>query len=292
VTRPLIMRSADLGFDSEAQIIQFQRFNRSINEAEELRHMVHSLRICLNYGTPEIHESINGSLGKLAKLQTLAIVDLTSGPAFKFSFWKSNCMPLLKNVNLYGPNWEASEVLPFMFPPSMQVLSAGCLVQLDQVPHFMQRFEAKSSFIKRLDFGSMTMPSATMKGILACTKNLQELKCGLLGNRKLPNGIFDIRGDMAGLLSPVDVMGALSPIMNSLIELHLVGDLAEWPSHDGTKFDFGQFLSLERLNIPSICLFASKSASLDRDGVHKLLPASLKEMIVRTPSRTGSSSCS
>jgi hypothetical protein len=296
--RPVLLRNLALTLDERADYLpRFDLLHRSVSENPELGGMVRSLSLDMlrieRSAKGKLHNTVDIFLGRLTALRVLKILDNSDPPCFKPAFLQVNSMNQLNHLTISDGNLTLENMAPYMFlqevfhlnvlwlrnptPPTFDLL--GWPEAEWSLPTVPENKKAGTSPIELLDFGPIFhLPEPVLKEILSWPKALKRFR-GTIPGKDVP-GRFGVSKKLSTALSPESISRALSPTKSSLRHLELIDNGCQWPGHDETKMDLGDFKSLTKIDVPSTCFFKNFTYGVKREGMYALLPPSLVELRV------------
>lgn len=119
---------------------------------------------------------------------------------------------------------------------------------------------------------------SSLNNLLAIFPNLTSLTTYLPGH-------LEDQSDwhrLSEALSPITISQISDQSKSKLTDLTLVDENFWWPGHDESRMDLSKFISLERLEVPSLCYFLSdEMRPSERKDIAHLLPSSLESLKVQ-----------
>ena len=266
---------------------KLELFQRSVQERPNIGPLVHHLRLGWRDDNERMaRENSHRAKELLAKLPSLRSLALEGGNAechqFNLGFLEVYPIPLLHTVTLYDKCTTINDILQFMQLENVDNIHVNTLNTHAENKALVGRTQRRATQLLTLDLNCFFhVPAEMLAQLVEQTTALQVLQCNIPGREQITGARF-FNKRMNSPVSPARAASALGPIQDTLVRL-IIGECTgtDWPYHDGSQLDLSQFKALRNLNVQEKCLFHVKGPDPSRNGVFKLLPATLQEFNVR-----------
>lgn len=293
IIRPILPRSLDitLGWSREWELESCQQYLRSCSKRPELGQETRKVSIVwLEIPPPRLEQSktvdiwplLDRMIVKWSKIEELEIYSPHhSGKRFLTSLYRHR-FPELRHLDLTLPSLSIPEVLHFMKLPKLRSLRVD-RVKDSRHPTAYGRPRQITTCIEVFHTTWRPLHPATLQRIVSSSQStLTTLHCAMPGTPKYRWSRYDLshRNYMLDTFSPAALKDVLQPVQATLTSLKLTTGRMSWPSHDQSRLDLVEFVSLKDVSLSSLFLFGNWPSAFVMTGVWRLLPASIEELTV------------
>ena len=288
LTRPILLRSISfvLDYKKKPELDRCLQYYRSCHRRPELAANTRSVKI-LWYKTPrrllgyseevDVSALVDSLIMVWSNIQHLHIQCVQwKGPESLPSLFQ-NPFLRLRHLDLRVRVLSIRQALHFLTLPSLREFHVHGITEANNGP-FRGTKPQVTTRVEEFHTVGRPLHPTTMKSLLALSQStLKSLHIRVPGRMAQDQELK--LNEMLGAFSPATINDTLHPVRATLARLRLRTDLMTWPSHDGSRLDLADFVSLKyaRLSSP---LFFEESATSSRSGVWRLLPASIEELTV------------
>lgn len=288
--RPILPRSIYFGLDykRESGLERCQQYLRSCSERPELGNETRNVNVVW-HKTPsrvfgcrndiDTAALLDGLITKWSNARRLRIYCPQRSGRVSLPSLCLNPFPELHHLHLNLPPLSITQVLHFLNLPKLRS------IEIDRISDSHLATDSRhqrhiTACVERFHSAGEPLHPVTLQNIVASAQStLTSLHCKMPGRTRSRYNFID-EMHMLDTFSPALLKEILRPLRDTLTNLRLDTDSMMWPSHDQSKLELTDFISLKTVTLSSRFLFEEGLAGWLRTGVWRLLPVSIEKLAV------------